>query len=112
MHPWEEIQIEIKKRWRTQKQFAILSWKKVSEVNELIKGKRNITIQRDLILSDVLWTSEKYWIQKQIDFDYSIAKEKYQKLEKKEETTVVWASSAQNIIKKSKKTQENVFKRF
>ena len=47
-------------------------WKKVSEVNELLKWKRNITIQRDYLLHQTLWTPIKYWILKQIDYDYSL----------------------------------------
>jgi len=46
-------------------------WKKISEVNELLKWKRNITIQRDYLLHQTLWTPVKYWIIKQIDYDYS-----------------------------------------
>ena len=70
IHPWKKIIEEIRNRNWTQKQFAILVWKKNSEVNELIKWKRNITIQRDYILSQVLWTPEKYWINMQTDYDY------------------------------------------
>lgn len=74
-HPWKDLIEQIRERDWTQKQFSHLAWKKVSEVNELIKWKRNITIQWDLILSNVLGTPEKYRIQKQIDHDYIIAKE-------------------------------------
>ena len=70
IHPWKKIIEEIRNRNWTQKQFAILVWKKNSEVNELIKWKRNITIQWDYILSQVLWTPEKYWINMQTDYDY------------------------------------------
>ena len=42
----------------------------MSEVNELIKGKRNITIQRDYLLHKVLGTPLKYRIILQIEFDY------------------------------------------
>lgn len=76
VHPWKKIIEEIRNRNWTQKQFAILVWKKNSEVNELIKWKRNITIQRDYILSQVLWTPEKYWINMQTDYDYEQMKQK------------------------------------
>ena len=76
-HPWEYLIQEIRDRGWTQKQFSLLLWKKVSEVNELIKWKRNITIQRDLLLSNILWSPEKYWMNKQIDHDYSIAKRNF-----------------------------------
>ena len=52
-------------------------WKKVSELNELIKWKRNITIQWDILLSHILWTPEKFRIHKQIDYDYFFAKQNF-----------------------------------
>ena len=39
-------------------------------MNELIKGKRKITLQRDYLLHTVLGTPVKYWILLQIDYDY------------------------------------------
>jgi len=71
-HPWTELQLLIKEKWLTQKAFASILWKKVSEVNELLKWKRNITIQRDYLLHQTLWTPIKYWILKQINYDYSL----------------------------------------
>ena len=71
-HPWTELQLLIKEKWLTQKAFALILWKKVSEVNELLKWKRNITIQRDYLLHQTLWTPIKYWILKQVDYDYSL----------------------------------------
>ena len=70
-HPWAELQVLIREKWLTQKAFSSILWKKVSEVNELLKWKRNITIQRDYLLHQTLWTPIKYWILKQIDYDYS-----------------------------------------
>ena len=71
-HPWIELQVLIKEKWLTQKAFSSILWKKVSEVNELLKWKRNITIQRDYLLHQTLWTPIKYWILKQVDYDYSL----------------------------------------
>ena len=71
-HPWTELQVLIKEKWLTQKAFSSILWKKISEVNELLKWKRNITIQRDYLLHQTLWTPIKYWILKQIDYDYSL----------------------------------------
>lgn len=69
-HPWLYIQQELTKRWRTQKDFANILGKKVSEVNELIKGKRNITIQRDILLAAIFDTEQKKWIGLQMEYDY------------------------------------------
>ena len=71
-HPWAELQVIIKEKWLTQKAFSTILWKKISEVNELLKWKRNITIQRDYLLHQTLWTPMKYWIMKQVDYDYSL----------------------------------------
>ena len=71
-HPWTELQLLIKEKWLTQKAFSSILWKKVSEVNELLKWKRNITIQRDYLLHQTLWNPIKYWILKKIDYDYSL----------------------------------------
>lgn len=71
-HPWIDLQLLIKEKWLTQKAFALILWKKVSEVNELLKWKRNITIQWDYSLHKALWTPIKYRISKQIDYDYSL----------------------------------------
>jgi plasmid maintenance system antidote protein VapI len=72
LHPGKKIQVELKDRGWTQRQFAFLLWKKVSEVNELIKWKRNITVQRDILLSHVLWTSRKYRLDLQNEYEYSL----------------------------------------
>lgn len=69
-HPWLYIQQELTKRWWTQKEFANILGKKVSEVNELIKGKRNITIQRDILLATIFDTDPKKWIGLQMEYDY------------------------------------------
>ena len=71
-HPWTELQVLIREKWLTQKEFSSVLWKKVSELNELLKWKRNITIQRDYLLHKSLWTPIKYRILKQIDYDYSL----------------------------------------
>lgn len=71
-HPWSELQVLLKEKWLTQKEFSSILWKKVSELNELLKWKRNITIQRDYLLHQALWTPIKYRILKQVDYDYSL----------------------------------------
>ena len=98
IHPWKKIIEEIRNRGWTQKQFAVLVWKKNSEVNELIKWKRNITIQRDYALSQVLWTPEKYWINMQTDYDYEQMKQKLkEEKQNKQEFEVVEDIPSNNI---------------
>jgi len=71
-HPWIELQAMLKEKGLTQKAFSSLLWKKISEVNELLKWKRNITIQWDFLLHQILWTPKKYRVLKQIDYEYSL----------------------------------------
>ncbi len=73
-HPGKLIQHELTSRWLTQKAFASLIGKKISEVNELIKGKRNITVHRDILLSIVFDDPEHKRISLQNQYDYTIAK--------------------------------------
>ena len=104
IHPWKKIIEEIRNRNWTQKQFAILVWKKNSEVNELIKWKRNITIQRDYVLSQVLWTPEKYWINMQTDYDYEQMKQKIKEEQNKVESFEVVEDIPSNNIQEVQDT--------
>lgn len=74
-HPGQLLQQELTTRWLTQKTFATMIGKKISEVNELIKWKRNITVQRDILLSIVFRDPEQKRLKLQNDFDYIITKE-------------------------------------
>ena len=91
-HPGKLLVEYLNQQWRTQKAFSLHIWKKVSEINELIKGKRNITIAWDLIFSQVFQTPQKFWVLKQLDYDYqqALAKENtnFNKLSQTSETTI------------------------
>lgn len=69
-HPGREIGQRLEELGLTQKALSLKIGKKVSEINELIKGKRNITLAWDYLLAEVFTTPKKYWIYKQIEFDY------------------------------------------
>jgi plasmid maintenance system antidote protein VapI len=68
--------------------------KKISEVNELIKGKRNITVQWDILLSVVFGDPEQKWIRLQTDYDYQVTK-------------VSMADKIKEVLSKQKKTKEH-----
>jgi len=91
-HPGKLLVKYLNQQWWTQKAFSLHIWKKVSEINELIKGKRNITIAWDLIFSQVFQTPQKFWVLKQLDYDYqqALAKENtnFNKLSQTSETTI------------------------
>lgn len=69
-HPGVILAEYLKENWYTQKDFSKKIGKKTSEINELIRWKRNITVARDIILTKYLSTKPKFWILKQVDFDY------------------------------------------
>lgn len=77
-HPGQLLQQELTARWYTQKVFAAMIGKKISELNELIKGKRNITVQRDILLSAIFGDPEQKRLKLQNDFDYDLVKESMQ----------------------------------
>ena len=101
-HPWTELQVLIKEKWLTQKAFSLILWKKVSEVNELLKWKRNITIQRDYLLHQTLWTPIKYWILKQIDYDYSLLD-----IEETPHNDVILSDNEESISNNEQNTQDS-----
>lgn len=53
-HPWIYLLEEIQERWLTQSNLAYLLDKSLVEINNLIKGKRNVTVQRALLLEAAL----------------------------------------------------------
>lgn len=69
-HPWVLLAEYLRENWYTQKDFSVKIGKKTSEINELIRWKRNITVARDIVLTKYLSTAPKFWILKQVDFDY------------------------------------------
>jgi plasmid maintenance system antidote protein VapI len=99
-HPGKLLQQELTSKGLTQKIFATMIGKKISEVNELIKWKRNITVQRDILLSIVFDDPEQKRIKIQNNFDYVRAKSTMTK-------------KIQEIVSKKKKTKwHQVFKDF
>ncbi len=99
-HPGQSLQKELNERWLTQKVFSSMIGKKISEVNELIKWKRNITVQRDILLSVVFDHPEQKWIKLQNDFEYIITK-------------IAMSQKIQEVMSKKKKSKEHeVFQDF
>lgn len=84
-HPWWYLGDLLREKEMTQKQLAFLVKKKVSEINELIKGKRKITIQWDYLLSQALETPRKYWILQQLEYDYEQYQQSLEEWEKPEQ---------------------------
>ncbi|PJA48902.1 MAG: hypothetical protein CO170_01215 [candidate division SR1 bacterium CG_4_9_14_3_um_filter_40_9] len=74
IHPGRHLLQEIKAKGRNQKQFSAILGKKISELNELINGKRNITIQRDILLGTAFGDPEGKRIHMQNQYDFHKAK--------------------------------------
>ena len=115
-HPGQLLQQELTSKWYTQKAFATMIGKKISELNELIKGKRNITVQRDILLSAVFGDPEQKRLKLQNDFDYALVKESMQPklqeiLNKKPEIPTKTISAPQKTTPQKTKEHE-VFEDF
>ena len=106
-HPWVELKKCLKEKGETQKSFSLLIWKKTSELNELIKGKRNITIQWDFLLYKFLWTSKGYRMKKQMLFDYRKFIQELPEEEKKQEIERI-----KRRKKRRKEQKRKIFKGF
>ena len=87
---WKELLEKIAEFWLTQKAFSEKIGKRSSEINELIKWKRKITIAWDILLSKVFHTPEKYWIYKQIDLDYEEVKKIWENKDSKNISLNEW----------------------
>ena len=114
-HPWMLLAEYLKENWYTQKDFSEKIGKKTSEINELIRWKRNITVARDIILTKYLSTAPKFWIMKQVDFDYEQALLKdWEAYEKWEINTLSsWEkeleeSNSENEVSSEKKTLQDI----
>lgn len=90
-HPWAYIQDELEARNRSQKQFAEIIWLANSEVNLLIKGKRNITPHLAFIISKAFWEDMYVWLALQSKWDV------YQE-EMKEENKEIWLKIQQKAL--------------
>lgn len=61
-HPWEYIEEELEARNWTQAKFAEIVWISRPFVNDLIKGRKNITPALAVMIGAALWTSPDLWI--------------------------------------------------
>lgn len=77
-HPWVGLEMALEANNLTQKQFAEIIGKTAVEVNQIINGKRNITLDRAMRISAVFGSDPKYWLEMQADYD----QQQYQKSDK------------------------------
>lgn len=74
-HPGEVLREEIDSRHITQTQLANELGMRVSLLNEIIKGKRNITIEYAMMLEAALGIDADFWITMQTNYDSFKAKQ-------------------------------------
>ena len=81
-HPWEHIKEELEARGRSQKQFAELLGVAPNEVNDLIKGRRNVTAIRAMKIGKAFGQSAemRLWIQNYYDIYLASKNENQYKL--------------------------------
>ncbi len=68
-HPGKYIEEELKERKISQKDFSDILWINKSELNNLIKWRRNITPKIAMRLAKAFWTSEKLRLNLQNRYD-------------------------------------------
>lgn len=74
LHPGEILHEELASRAISQKEFADLLEMRPSHLNEVIKGKRNISALLALKLEQQLGISAAFWMRMQVDYDLKMAK--------------------------------------
>lgn len=74
-HPWEQIGEELEARWVTQSDFAKMIGITRFEVNNLIRGRRNITPRLAVKIWDAFGTSAQVWLGLQNMYDLYMLQE-------------------------------------
>ena len=82
LHPWEFIKEQLSAMPITQKELAARIWKAQAEVNQLVKWRRDITMDRAIRLAQFFWTSWEVWIGIQNSYDAYRLKKKDEELYK------------------------------
>lgn len=73
-HPWEEIWEELEARGWTQRQFADIIGISAPELNNIIKGKKNLTPALAVRIGEAFGISAEVWMHMQIQYSLDLAK--------------------------------------
>lgn len=68
-HPWVLLDLFLDSNGMTQKKFADLIWKNPVEVNQIINGKKNITLDWAMKITAVFGWNYKHRLSMQADYD-------------------------------------------
>ena len=75
IHPWSTLWDELKARNLKQSEFANLIGVSRQFLNDLIKGRKNITPRLAVLLELALWISAEFWLNFQRSYDLECLKE-------------------------------------
>ena len=82
-HPGEELSWELKERKITQKRFSEISGIQRSQLNELIKGKRGLSMDMVFKIAKALKMDAILWARSQMYYEYDLARIKFKQEEKR-----------------------------
>lgn len=116
-HPWEDIGEELEARGWTQRKFADIIWISAPELNNIIKGKKNLTPALAVRIGEAFGTSADVWMNLQTAYSLSIAKkdeaeriqrvhEKLKEYGFKDCSTVDQEEIEKTLLKKEEKTEK------
>ncbi len=74
--PGRILEKELQARGWTQKELALRVKRPVQAINEIIKGKKAITPETALDLSDTLGTSPEFWLNLEMTYRLHLAQQK------------------------------------
>lgn len=81
-HPGEYLLEEIGARGRSQTQFSEILWIDKSEINNLIKGRRNITARLAFRIGSAFKTSPEVWLWLQNMYDLYVLSQNKEEIKK------------------------------
>src|SRR6056297_1472223 len=73
-HPGEDLKDELEARDMSQAELAKLLGMKKSQLNEIIRGKRNMSADIALLLEEVLGISAEFWVNAQKQYELKKAR--------------------------------------
>ena len=76
LHPGEVLEIELIERGLTKSRFAMDIKMYPSHMNEILKGRRNITEDIALKIEKILGISAEFWMGLQIEYNISLLRAK------------------------------------
>jgi len=100
IHPGEIIKDELEAIDMTQKELAILLGVKSSYINEIIKGKRNITAEIAVLLENVFKIPAMHWMSYQSQYDIDLQRIKERNI-KRASLIPLWGVVKQYVSVKS-----------